>query len=239
VIFRRKTYKVKPEQVETFNEFFHEYLLPNQLKHGAHLVGRFVSVMQDEIVALWAYPNMEAYQKVEAEVTADDMHVRAQARRKELGSLFETSAQDFLLPTGNYHTPQHIVAVAGLIRNDAGQVLLVRTAWRNDTWELPGGQVEEGESPDSALMRELMEETGIDVELDGVSFVQYNASRGLLSLTFRGRSRGGVLRPSSETPDVGFFDLNEHNAAEFITRAHFLRRFVEANRNPLIPLDSF
>ncbi len=42
MLFRRKTYTIKPEMYDTFNHFFHTYLLPNQLTHGASLVGRWV-----------------------------------------------------------------------------------------------------------------------------------------------------------------------------------------------------
>jgi 8-oxo-dGTP diphosphatase len=40
--------------------------------------------------------------------------------------------------------PKHIVAVSAYVVNDKDEVLLVKTHWREDTWESPGGQVEEG-----------------------------------------------------------------------------------------------
>lgn len=58
-------------------------------------------------------------------------------------------------------TPQHIVAVSGLVRNPAGQMLLVRSPRRG--WEVPGGQVEEGETLIEALLREIREESGVTV----------------------------------------------------------------------------
>jgi 8-oxo-dGTP diphosphatase len=53
--------------------------------------------------------------------------------------------------------PMHIVAVAGLVRNSAGQVLMLQSPRRG--WEFPGGQVEEGEILAQALEREVLEET--------------------------------------------------------------------------------
>lgn len=50
--------------------------------------------------------------------------------------------------------------VGALVESD-GRVLLVREDGR---WLLPGGEVEAGESHDEALIRELREETGLDVE---------------------------------------------------------------------------
>ena len=45
-----------------------------------------------------------------------------------------------------HKTPKHIVAVAGYLTNEKNEVLLTKVHWRADTWELPGGQVEEGEA---------------------------------------------------------------------------------------------
>lgn len=48
----------------------------------------------------------------------------------------------------------------GALVEHGGRVLLVR---EGDRWLLPGGEVEAGESRDEALVRELREETGLDV----------------------------------------------------------------------------
>ena len=44
----------------------------------------------------------------------------------------------------NIKHQKHIVAVAGYLTNEKDEVLLAKVHWRADTWELPGGQVEEG-----------------------------------------------------------------------------------------------
>ncbi len=51
-------------------------------------------------------------------------------------------------------------AVGGIVTDDAGRVLLVREDGR---WLAPGGEVEDGETHEDALVRELREETGIEV----------------------------------------------------------------------------
>lgn len=154
--YRRKSYRVTPEQVGPFTVYFDTCLLPVYRKHGGRLVGRWVTEAQDEIFALWEYPSRKAYQEIEAALKADPSFERALAHRHELGLTFEREWQDFLTSTGKYEAPRHLVAAAACVLNPAGEVLLVRTTYRADTWEMPGGQVEVGEPPDLAAAREVM-----------------------------------------------------------------------------------
>lgn len=58
--------------------------------------------------------------------------------------------------------------VAGILRDAQGRVLLAqRPEGKQDSgcWEFPGGKVEQGESPEAALVRELDEELGIRVRV--------------------------------------------------------------------------
>ena len=73
-----------------------------------------------------------------------------------------------------------VEVVAGLIRDDAGRYLITRR--RSGThlaglWEFPGGKVNPGETPETALIRELAEELGIDVAascLAPLTFASYS-----------------------------------------------------------------
>jgi 8-oxo-dGTP diphosphatase len=86
--------------------------------------------------------------------------------------------------------------VAGLVTDPRGRVLLARRTEGRDLaglWEFPGGKVEAGESPEAALVRELREELGIDVEL-GAPFIavpqQYPHKRLRLDVRHIARWRG-------------------------------------------------
>lgn len=61
-----------------------------------------------------------------------------------------------------------IEVVCGIIRDERGRVLAgLRPQGKHlgGLWEFPGGKVDPGESPQQALVRELREELGIDVEV--------------------------------------------------------------------------
>lgn len=61
------------------------------------------------------------------------------------------------------HEILQIPSVAAIIRNENGKILLVKNA-ENDVWGLVGGAIDLGETPAEAVVREVFEETGLNVE---------------------------------------------------------------------------
>jgi 8-oxo-dGTP diphosphatase len=61
------------------------------------------------------------------------------------------------------------LTVRGIIRNSEGEILIVKRHAKSRTdpemWELPGGKVEKGEHFADALVREIKEETNLDVNV--------------------------------------------------------------------------
>lgn len=131
--------------------------------------------------------------------------------------------------TANY--PKHIVAVSAYITNDKGEALLVKAHWRKDTWEPPGGQVEQGEALDEAVRREVLEETGIEIIVHGITGVYYNASSEILSVIFRAECNDSkITMQPEEIYDAKFITLTEENIGEYITRPNMLSRTLDAMR---------
>lgn len=68
--------------------------------------------------------------------------------------------------------PTHIVAAAGVVENDKGEILLVNTYHAG--WVFPGGQVEVGENLIDAVIREIKEESGINVAVNKLFAISSN-----------------------------------------------------------------
>ena len=96
--------------------------------------------------------------------------------------------------------PKHIVAVAGLVADAQGRVLMIRSPRRD--WEFPGGQVEEGEDLISALRREVREETGVDVAVGKLAGVYSNVRAHIVMLDFLCEYVSGDLTTSAESLEV-------------------------------------
>lgn len=117
-------------------------------------------------------------------------------------------------------SPRHIVSSAVVAVDDDGRILLVRSPARG--WEMPGGQVELGESLEAAAIRETREEAGIEVADLVFCGIFQAIDRSIVNALFFGRCSGGSPRTSAESIEVGFFE--RQRALELVTHANFRQR---------------
>lgn len=104
-----------------------------------------------------------------------------------------------------------VVAVTAAVRNAQGKLLLIERT-DNGLWALPGGAQDIGESVVQAARREVNEETGVDVEITGLSGIYSDPQhviayddgevRQEFSLCFHAKPVGGELRSSSESKEA-------------------------------------
>jgi len=106
----------------------------------------------------------------------------------------------------------------GIVRDKEGNILLVKSPMRG--WEPPGGQVEKGEDLLTALKREILEESGIEVSVNELLAI-YSNIRSLSSdktkvmMTFACEAIGGSLNTSPESNEVGWY--SPEKAIEIVT----------------------
>lgn len=128
--------------------------------------------------------------------------------------------------------PTHILAAAGVVLNEAGEVLLVKH--HRQGWVFPGGIVEAGENVIDGVRREIMEETGVEIEVGELFCVSsntcthpgYNGVKEVptkLMLDFICTAKCGTPRPSEENTESAYFPLDE--ARRLIQAPAIVERF--------------
>lgn len=120
-----------------------------------------------------------------------------------------------------YHDPDAppansvVPSVVAFVQNTAEQVLLIKRS-DNGRWALPGGGHDAGEFISNTVIREVWEETGINVEVLELSGIYTDPGHVLkyddgevrqqFSMCFRARPVGGNVRTSNETTQVRWVD---------------------------------
>lgn len=133
---------------------------------------------------------------------------------------------------GEMVMPTHIVACGGLVEDQAGNILIVKT--HHGGWVFPGGQVEVGENLMDGVIREVKEESGIDIEVTGLIGIYSNSGiykwhDGVtdvptkLMLDFACKPIGGKLCTSDETTDSRW--IRKEEVLDYITSPPIRTRF--------------
>jgi 8-oxo-dGTP pyrophosphatase MutT (NUDIX family) len=105
------------------------------------------------------------------------------------------------------HVGRPVEIVQGAVLREGEVLLTLRRDLRG--WELPGGNLRPGEDPEDAARREVFEETGVEVALEGLSGTYHR--EGFLphrARVYRCRPVGGAPTPSDETPRVAWWPVD-------------------------------
>lgn len=105
-----------------------------------------------------------------------------------------------------------VVGVGAVVLDAADAIVLVKRRYAPfaSRWSLPGGSVELGETLEQALVREVREETGLDVDVvacvEVLDRIQRDASGRVeyhyVLVDYVCRRTGGVLHPGSDAADA-------------------------------------
>lgn len=138
---------------------------------------------------------------------------------------------------------QPIIAVAALILNEKGDLLLVRRGSEpgKGLWSIPGGAVELGESLEQALKREVKEETGLDIKslklLDIFEVVEKEHSGRIryhyVILDYIVEKCGGFLKPATDVSDAKWVSMEKIDSYN-ITKS--LRKLIDKHRQSIYKL---
>ena len=100
------------------------------------------------------------------------------------------------------------IGAFGIIVDKENRILLVH---RNDydLWNLPGGGLDSGESPWAGVIREVKEETGLDVKVSKLLGVYSKPEKDEIVFNFECKVVGGKLTLNEEARDLKYFALQE------------------------------
>ncbi|MDB5100116.1 MAG: hypothetical protein JWM80_4537 [Cyanobacteria bacterium RYN_339] len=125
-----------------------------------------------------------------------------------------------------------VVTVGALIIRPDGKFLVIRTHKWRDTYGVPGGKIDRGETMDAALVREVREETALAVHdvrfvvaQDCVDSPEFYKPAHFILLNFTCRCDGGEVHLNEEAQSYLWVDRLEALALPLNS---FTRRLVEA-----------
>ena len=129
------------------------------------------------------------------------------------------------------------VAVAVVLRNEEGRILMVKRgpgSSRAGLWSIPAGYMDYGEEVRQAGAREILEETGLVVEVGDPIFVATNFHDPLkvsVCIWFSGTVVGGDPAPGSDAVDLGWFVLDDLPDLAFDTDATLIQQMRSRGGN--------
>jgi ADP-ribose pyrophosphatase YjhB (NUDIX family) len=99
------------------------------------------------------------------------------------------------------------VSVAAAI-TDGDRVLAIRRR-DNNKWEPPGGTLEPDETISEGLVREVREETGLEISDPRLSGVYKNMSRHIIAMVFRCEYKGTLATSTNEAAEIAWLTSDE------------------------------
>ena len=138
--------------------------------------------------------------------------------------LFSRADVDDLVKEAVYTTMPRLVAEVALVRGHDVLMVKAKRGFSQGFWNLPGGFLDFGEPPEVAVEREVEEEIGVDIVLDGLLGVYHSSFPGKPTFTI-----GFVYR--GHTDDTAFtLKVDEIEEVEWFP----VHRALGLTRNPFV-----
>ena len=120
---------------------------------------------------------------------------------------------NFYLPIKEYPTPK--IEVRGLLFDENDNILMVEEKLDKGKWSIPGGWADIGFSPKEMIIKEMTEETGLDIKVTKVLAILDKKFYGhpeepfyTYKIVFLCEKLGGNLKNTFDIEDVKFFPLS-------------------------------
>ncbi len=105
--------------------------------------------------------------------------------------------------------PRFRVAVAALVFDEKGRILLFKHTYRKFAWGIPVGGLEYGEQPEQGVIREFFEESGITIKVEELLFADSSKLFRHITLIYLCKIVSGEFRESYEVSEMKYFPVND------------------------------
>ena len=105
--------------------------------------------------------------------------------------------------------PNFLVAVAALVFDQEGRILLFKHSYRKFEWGIPAGGLERREQPADAVVREFYEETGMQIQIEKLLTVVSAWEFNHITIVYLCKIIGGEFKASNEVLEIKYFDVND------------------------------
>lgn len=97
-------------------------------------------------------------------------------------------------------------AVAAIIFDQQGRILLFKHTYRKFEWGIPAGSLEHHEQPADAVVREFLEETGIQIQIERLLTAVSAREDDHITLVYLCKIVSGEFKASHEISEMKYFD---------------------------------
>jgi ADP-ribose pyrophosphatase YjhB (NUDIX family) len=107
------------------------------------------------------------------------------------------------------YRPKFRAAVAAMIFDEQGRILLFKHTYRKYEWGIPAGGLEYGEQPAQAIVREFFEETSMQIKVEKLLLAESSEEDHNISLIYLCEIVSGMFEESNEISEMKYFDVND------------------------------
>ena len=126
--------------------------------------------------------------------------------------------------------PRFRAAVAALIFDEQGRILLFKHTYRKFEWGIPAGGLEHREQPIDAVQREFLEEAGMKLQVERLLTAVSAREDHHISMVYLCKIASGEFKESHEISEIKYFPVDEMPARMLTTEKELIKWAVKEIR---------